>query len=282
MTKPSRRGNNPANAAQGRAKALPFLCSPGLRLAEKRRSGVTQDFPSGLPRETRTAFQYSACRRRGFGRSGACSYRAHAAAQRTARHRISAELCFHSRRAMTARMCSTVHCRVVARMYGPLSPITLIHASWTHLGVNAVCGYCHSAARSRAASAPLRFLAFFAVTAAAGAALHLATHAGEQFPMIGASAAISGTMAAAMRFAFQRGGPLGMLGRADDSAYRVPAIPLRGMVRDPRVLLFLGGLVRHQHPVRNGVIPDDGRRSAGRLAGAYRRLSGRAAAVFVV
>jgi membrane associated rhomboid family serine protease len=58
--------------------------------------------------------------------------------------------------------------------------------------------------------------------------------------MIGASAAISGTMAAAMRFAFQRGGPIGMLGRADESAYRVPAISLRGMLSDARVLLFLG------------------------------------------
>ena len=79
----------------------------------------------------------------------------------------------------------------------------------------------------------LRFLAFFAVTAAAGAALHLATHAGELVPMIGASAAISGTMAAAMRFAFQRGGPLGFLRSGDDEAYRVPALPLAGVLRDP-------------------------------------------------
>jgi membrane associated rhomboid family serine protease len=85
----------------------------------------------------------------------------------------------------------------------------------------------------------VRFLVFFAVTAAAGAALHLATHAGEQYPMIGASAAISGTMAAAMRFAFQRGGPLGMLRGDDDAAYRVPAISLTGVLSDARVLLFL-------------------------------------------
>jgi membrane associated rhomboid family serine protease len=77
------------------------------------------------------------------------------------------------------------------------------------------------------------------VTAAAGAAFHLATHAGEQFPMIGASAVVSGTMAAAMRFAFQRGGPLGLLGRSDEGSYRVPAIPLRGVLSDARVMLFL-------------------------------------------
>jgi membrane associated rhomboid family serine protease len=116
---------------------------------------------------------------------------------------------------------------------------SLIHANWTHLGVNSVWLLPFGSAVARRFGA-LRFLAFFAVTAAAGAALHLATHAGEQFPMIGASAAISGTMAAAMRFAFQRGGPIGMLGRADESAYRVPAISLRGMLSDARVLLFLG------------------------------------------
>jgi membrane associated rhomboid family serine protease len=114
----------------------------------------------------------------------------------------------------------------------------LIHANWMHLGVNAVWLLPFGSAVARRFGGS-RFLAFFAVTAAAGAALHLATHAGEQFPMIGASAAISGTMAAAMRFAFQRGGPLGLIGRADASAYRVPAIPLRGVLSDARVVLFL-------------------------------------------
>lgn len=114
----------------------------------------------------------------------------------------------------------------------------LVHADWTHLATNAIWLLPFGSAVARRFGAP-RFLAFFAVTAAAGAALHLATHAGEQFPMIGASAVVSGTMAAAMRFAFQRGGPLALLGRADKSAYHVPAIPLRGVLSDARVLLFL-------------------------------------------
>jgi membrane associated rhomboid family serine protease len=114
----------------------------------------------------------------------------------------------------------------------------LIHADWTHFGVNAVWLLPFGSAVARRFG-PLRFLAFFAVTAAAGAALHLATHAGEQTPVIGASAAISGTMAAAMRFAFQRGGPLSFLRQGDEAAYRVPAIPLTGVLRDPRVLAFL-------------------------------------------
>ena len=116
---------------------------------------------------------------------------------------------------------------------------SLIHADWTHVGVNAIWLLPFGSAVARRFGAP-RFIAFFAVTAAAGAGLHLVTHAGEPFPMIGASAAISGTMAAAMRFAFQRGGPLGFLRDNDEQAYRVPAIPLVGVLSDARVLIFLG------------------------------------------
>ena len=85
----------------------------------------------------------------------------------------------------------------------------------------------------------LRFLAFCAFTAAAGAAAHLATHVGEFAPMIGASATISGAMAAAMRFVFQRGGPLGLIGRGEQESYHVPAAPLSAMLRDPRILAFI-------------------------------------------
>lgn len=114
----------------------------------------------------------------------------------------------------------------------------LIHADWTHLGVNAIWFLPFGTAVARRFGT-VRFLAFFAVTAAAGAGLHLLTHAGEQAPMIGASAAISGTMAAAMRFAFQHGGPLGVLREPDESAYRVPALSLVGVFSDARVLMFL-------------------------------------------
>jgi membrane associated rhomboid family serine protease len=116
---------------------------------------------------------------------------------------------------------------------------SLLHANWMHFGVNAIWFLPFGSAVARRFGT-MRFLLFFMVTAAAGAALHLATHAGEQYPMIGASAAISGTMAAAMRFAFQRGGPLGMLRGNEEEAYKVSALPLAGVFRDPRVLLFVG------------------------------------------
>jgi membrane associated rhomboid family serine protease len=75
-------------------------------------------------------------------------------------------------------------------------------------------------------------------TAALGAMAHLATHLGAIEPMIGASAAISGAMAAAMRFVFQRDGRLGFF-RDSAEAARLPAQPLRVTLRDPRFLLFL-------------------------------------------
>jgi membrane associated rhomboid family serine protease len=46
-------------------------------------------------------------------------------------------------------------------------------------------------------------------------------------------------MAAAMRFAFQRGGPLELLRGNDDLAYRVKALSLGASFRDGRVLAFL-------------------------------------------
>jgi membrane associated rhomboid family serine protease len=113
----------------------------------------------------------------------------------------------------------------------------LIHGDLNHLVFNAVWLLAFGSPVARRFG-PLRFLAFMAVTAAAGAAVHLVTHFGELLPMIGASAAISGAMAAATRFAFQRGGPLA-LWRDGDEAYRVPAAPLASSLQDKRVLAFL-------------------------------------------
>jgi membrane associated rhomboid family serine protease len=114
----------------------------------------------------------------------------------------------------------------------------LLHGSWTHFGVNAVWLVAFGSPVARRFGTA-RFLAFFIVTAAAGALMHLLTNAGSQAPMIGASASISGAMAAAIRFVFQRGGPLGFMRAGDEESYRVPALPLAGVFSDPRVLIFL-------------------------------------------
>ncbi|MGH6770937.1 MAG: rhomboid family intramembrane serine protease [Xanthobacteraceae bacterium] len=114
----------------------------------------------------------------------------------------------------------------------------LLHADLNHLFFNLIWLLAFGVPVARRFGAA-RFLVFCAATAAAGALAHLATHWGSFAPMIGASGAVSGAMAGAMRFVFQRGGPLGLLGRGDDEAYRVPAAPLTAMLRDPRALGFL-------------------------------------------
>ena len=112
-----------------------------------------------------------------------------------------------------------------------------IHADWTHLGLNLAWLIPFGSAVARRFGA-WRYGLFTLTTAAFGAMTHLATHLGAIEPMIGASAAISGAMAAAMRFVFQRDGRLGFF-RNDTEAARLPAQPLRATLRDLRFLLFL-------------------------------------------
>src|SRR5262249_56109530 len=85
----------------------------------------------------------------------------------------------------------------------------------------------------------LRVRGVFVARAGGGALMHLVTHWGELVPMLGASAAVSGFMAGAVRFAFQRGGPLTMFRSDGPAAYLVPAAPLSAVLRDPRILIFL-------------------------------------------
>jgi membrane associated rhomboid family serine protease len=115
-----------------------------------------------------------------------------------------------------------------------------IHADWTHLGLNLAWLVPFGSAVARRFGA-WRYALFMLVTAAFGAMAHLATHLGAIEPMIGASAAISGAMAAAMRFIFQRG-RVGFFRDGADAA-RLPAQPLHATLRDPRFLLFLASWV---------------------------------------
>jgi membrane associated rhomboid family serine protease len=112
-----------------------------------------------------------------------------------------------------------------------------LHADWTHVVFNGLW--------LAAFGAPLawrfgtsRFLLFSLVGAVAGAVLHLAVNLHDIQPMIGASAAISAQMAGASRFVFSAGGPLG--GLRGPGAFSLPAAPLKVIMRDRNVLIFLG------------------------------------------
>ncbi len=110
-----------------------------------------------------------------------------------------------------------------------------LHADWTHLAVNVLWLAVFGSAVARRFGT-LRSLVFFAVTAAAGALGHLLAVGTAFVPVIGASAAVSGFTAAALRFVFQAGGPLGPRRASGEDAYRVPALGLAAMVRNGPVM----------------------------------------------
>jgi membrane associated rhomboid family serine protease len=116
----------------------------------------------------------------------------------------------------------------------------LLHADLSHIGFNVLWLLPFGSAVAWRFGAA-RFFLFLAVTAIAGALAHLVTHQHEIAPMIGASAAVSGTMAAAIRFAFQRGSYLSFRRRdaSADAAARVPALPLWRALQNSRVIAFL-------------------------------------------
>lgn len=115
---------------------------------------------------------------------------------------------------------------------------SLIHADLTHLGFNALWLLAFGSPVARRFGA-VRFIGLFLVTVAAGALAHLATHAGERVIMVGASAAISGMMGAATRFAFQPGGSLDFWTPRWSDPDRIPAAPLAAALRNPRVVTFV-------------------------------------------
>ncbi len=115
---------------------------------------------------------------------------------------------------------------------------SLLHANLSHIGFNVLWLLPFGSALARRFG-PVRFFLFMAVTAAAGALAHLLTHEHAIAPMIGASASVSGTMAAAIRFAFVQGSFLSFSRGDADVAAKVPALSLSRALRDRRVLGFL-------------------------------------------
>jgi membrane associated rhomboid family serine protease len=115
---------------------------------------------------------------------------------------------------------------------------SLLHANLTHIGFNVLWLLPFGSALARRFGA-VRFYVFMAVTAAAGALAHLITHEHALAPMIGASASVSGTMAAAIRFAFVQGSFLSFSRGDADAAAKVPALSLWRALRNGRVLAFL-------------------------------------------
>jgi membrane associated rhomboid family serine protease len=123
------------------------------------------------------------------------------------------------------------------------TPVTysLLHADWTHLGFNALWLIAFGSPVALRIGI-VRFLALFIVTSVAGALAHYLIRPVDLVPVIGASAAVSGLTAAALRFVFQPDAPLGPQTwrgpLSPDEAVRQPALSLSGAVRDRRVIQF--------------------------------------------
>jgi membrane associated rhomboid family serine protease len=115
---------------------------------------------------------------------------------------------------------------------------SLLHGNLSHIGFNVLWLLPFGSALARRFGAA-RFFVFMAVTAAAGALAHLVTHEHDLAAVIGASASVSGTMAAAIRFAFVKGSFLSFSRGDAEMAAKVPAQPLSQALRDRRVLAFL-------------------------------------------
>lgn len=112
-----------------------------------------------------------------------------------------------------------------------------LHANWTHYFVNALTLAAFGAPVARRCGTT-RFLSFLAVCAIAGALTHLAVHPFDFTPVVGASAAISGTMAAIARFAFapqsRRGGAV-----EARSVDEQPTASLAGLSENRPAMFFL-------------------------------------------
>ena len=110
-----------------------------------------------------------------------------------------------------------------------------VHGGWMHLLVNVLWMLAFGTAVARRVGTR-GFFEFSILCGIAGALTHLVFHWGEMAPMVGASAAISGQMAGALRFIFfARREPAD---RAPDFS-RAPLADLSTTLRDHRIVGFL-------------------------------------------
>lgn len=112
-----------------------------------------------------------------------------------------------------------------------------VHGDAMHLLVNGVWMLAFGSAVAQRIG-DIRFALFSLVCGVAGVLLHLVLHLGEQAPVVGASAAISGQMAGAIRFLFSAGG---QAIAGDRRLVRlVPLASVGETLRNPRIILFIG------------------------------------------
>ena len=111
----------------------------------------------------------------------------------------------------------------------------IVHAGWLHLVVNLLWMLAFGSAVARRMG-ETAFLTFSILCGVAGAFTHLLFHFGDLTPVVGASAAISGQMAGALRFMFNAK-PLP--GERMPDFVEAPRLSLGQTLSDKRFLAFL-------------------------------------------
>jgi membrane associated rhomboid family serine protease len=113
----------------------------------------------------------------------------------------------------------------------------LLHGSWLHLISNVIWLAAFGSPVARRLGAG-RFLNLMALSTIAGALMHWWWRDLDVLPLVGASAAVAGATAAAIRFVFAPGIRFGALG--DDAVVKsIPAEPFGQIWRNSRALLFI-------------------------------------------
>jgi len=112
----------------------------------------------------------------------------------------------------------------------------LVHGGWLHLAVNSVWMLAFGSVLARRLG-PWRFLLFSALAAAFGAGAHLWLYWGRASVLVGASGAISGQMAGAVRLIFAP--PGGLRGITSLDPVRVRPLSLIETFTNGQALIFL-------------------------------------------
>jgi len=112
-----------------------------------------------------------------------------------------------------------------------------LHGDWVHLAINGFWMLAFGSVVARRFGA-VRFLLFSLVTAAFGALGNLLAYWGQFALMVGASGAISGHMAGAIRLMFSAPGGLANLQGGDFSNIKV--LPLRHLIFIRSAVIFVG------------------------------------------
>lgn len=124
---------------------------------------------------------------------------------------------------------------------GELSDVTsfitymFVHGDTFHLVINTVWMLAFGSAVAKR-TGDLGFVLFSLLCGLAGIVVHLALHFGETVPVVGASAAISGQMAGAIRMLYGAGSGIVPF---QNSIQAVPLAKLGETLRNSRILLFL-------------------------------------------